>query len=301
MLHSRPTVKASLDDVAIFVMVARQRGITAAATSLGVPKSTVSRALARLEERMGTQLVHRTTRRFALSAAGDALLERAAPLVQSLTEVVGSAREPADVIAGRIRITTTVDFATTVLAPIVTRFVAQHPRVEVELHAANGVVDLVRGRFDLAVRFAPHGRLRDSSLVARRMGTLSTQIVASPRYLARHPAPKHARELAEHEWIAYAGAESLLVEIPEVAGAMARGRVRCDDMFFARAAARAGAGLAALPSFLAKEDLASGALVPILPRRTARSAVVWLVQPPARNVPARVKAFSELLMASLST
>jgi DNA-binding transcriptional LysR family regulator len=251
---------------------------------------------------MGTQLVHRTTRRFALSAAGEALLERAAPLVQSLGEVVSSAHEPQDVVAGRIRITTTVDFATTVLARLVTQFVTQYPRVSVDVHASNGIVDLVRGRFDLAVRFSAKARLRDSSLVARRIGTLTTQLVASPRYLARRPAPRNARELADHEWVTYVGVESLLVEIPEAAGAMAaRGRVRCDDMFFAREAARAGAGIAALPSFLAKEDLASGALVPILPRRSASPAAVWLVQPPARNVPARVKVFAELLLASLSS
>lgn len=298
--RSRRIEGASLDDLAVFVAVGETLGVSAAAARLRVPKSSVSRALARLEDAMGARLVHRTTRRLSLSTTGVELLERAAPMVTALTETVRAAHGKEEAPAGRLRITCTVDFGATVLAEIVARFVARHPLVEVDVVLSNSVVDLVRGGVDLAIRFSPK-RLRDSSLVAKRLGPLTTQLVASPAYLGRRGAPRAPRDLAEHDWITYSGAASIVLEAPEGAEELAaRGRVRCDDMFFARAASRAGAGIVALPSFLAEEDIAAGLLVPVLPRWRARGGTMWLVSPAARNVPAKVKAFSAFLREEMT-
>ncbi|MBX3261822.1 MAG: LysR family transcriptional regulator [Labilithrix sp.] len=298
--RARRAEHASLDDLAVFVAVGETLGISAAAARLRVPKSSVSRALARLEDAMGARLVHRTTRRLSLSTAGAELLERAGPMVATLGETLRAAHEAEEAPAGRLRITCTVDFGATVLAEIVTRFMARHPRVEVDVVLSNSVVDLVRHGVDLAIRFSPK-RLRDSSLVAKRIGSLTTMLVASPAYLKRRGAPRSPRDLAEHDWVTYSGVASIVLEAPEGAASLAaRGRLRCDDMFFARAASRAGAGIVALPAFLAEEDVAAGLLVPVLPRWRASRGAMWLVSPASRNVPAKVTAFSAFLVEELT-
>jgi len=294
----------SLDDLAVFVAVAETAGISAAAARLEIPKSSVSRALARLEAAVGAQLVYRTTRRLSLSSAGAALLARTAPLVSALGETVSTLPDRGEAPAGRLRVTCTIDFGAAVLADVATRFTARYPAVEVEVHLTNAVVDLVRHGFDLAVRFSPKRRLRDSALVAQRIGTLETNLVASPKYLAPRAPPRSPRDLAEHDWVTYTGGESIVLEAPKARGERrfdARGRIKCDDMFFARAALRAGAGIGILPSFLAHEDIASGALVQVLPRWSVVSGLIWLVHPAGRAPPPKVTAFRELMVEALST
>ncbi|MET0793829.1 MAG: LysR family transcriptional regulator [Polyangiaceae bacterium] len=291
----------SLDDLSVFVAVARAASVSGAAAKLHLPKSSVSRALVRLEESLNQQLVHRTTRRLRLSDAGEALLAQAEPLLSALAETLSTAPST-ETPSGLLRITCTIDFGTTVIAELVARFVARFPAVQVDVHLSNSIVDLVSGGFDLGVRFSTKQRLRDSSLVARRVGPLYSRLVAAPNYLARRGAPRSADELREHEWVSYVGAESLLLGRGRNAVRVAtRGRVRCDDMFFARAAARAGAGITILPGFLAEPELNSGTLQAVLPKLQLASGSVWVVHPPARNLPAKVSAFRDLVVEALAT
>ena len=291
----------SLDDVAVFVAIARAASVSGAAAKLRVPKSSVSRALSRLEATLNQQLVHRTTRRLRLSDAGEALLLQVEPQVSSLAETLALA--PAtETPSGLLRITCTIDFGATVVAELVARFVARYPAVQDEVHANNGIVDLVAGGFDLAIRFAAKRGLRDSTLVARRVGKLETQLVAAPHYLAKRGMPRTVEELREHDWVTYVGAESILVDVGRTRQRIAaRGRVRCDDMFFARAAARAGAGIAVLPRFLAEPELSVGTLQAVLPKLRLASGAVWVVHPPARNLPAKVSAFRDLIVEALAS
>jgi DNA-binding transcriptional LysR family regulator len=218
----------------------------------------------------------------------------------ALGDTIRAAHVQEEVPAGRLRITCTVDFGATVMAEVITRFVARHPLVEVEVLSSNALIDLVRGGIDLAIRFS-RKRLRDSSLVAQRLGPVTTQLVASPAYLGRRGAPRSPRDLSDHDWITFSGAESIVLEAPDAAEQLAaHGRVRCDDMFLARAMARAGAGIAALPSFLAEEDVAAGLLVPVLPRWCPASGTMWIVHPASRNVPAKVRAFTAFLIETLA-
>lgn len=291
----------SLDDLAVFVAVARAASISGAAAKLQLPKSSVSRALARLEEALNQQLVHRTTRRLRLSDAGEALLAHAEPLVSALGEALSPAAS-AETPSGLLRITCTIDFGATVVAELVARFVARYPAVQVEVHLSNGIVDLVSGGFDLGVRFSTKERLRDSTLVARRVGRLYTRLVAAPSYLARRGTPRNADELRDHDWVGYVGAESLVLGQGRKKLRIAtRARVRCDDMFFARAAARAGAGITLLPWFLAEPELNAGALQAVLPKAQLASGNIWVVHPPARNLPAKVSAFRDLVAEALAT
>jgi len=290
----------SLDDLAVFVAVARAASVSGAAAKLHLPKSTVSRTLGRLEEALNQQLIHRTTRRLRLSDAGEALLAQAEPLLTALGETLSPAPSP-ETPQGLLRITCTIDFGATVIAELVARFVARYPAVQVEVQLSNGIVDLVSGGFDLGIRFSTKERLRDSTLVARRAGKLYTRLVAAPNYLARRGTPRNAAELRDHEWVSYAGAGSLLLGQGRRKLRIAtRGRVRCDDMFFACAAARAGAGIALLPWFLAEPELNAGTLRAVLPKLQLASGAIWVVHPPARNLPAKVSAFRDLVVEALA-
>jgi len=289
-----------LDDLAIFVAIARAGSVSAAARKLRLPKSSVSRALSRLEQSLRVQLVHRSTRQLNLSPAGTALLARAEPLVSALAQTLEPLAE-AEVPSGLLRVTCTVDFGFAVMAELVARFVARYPQVQVEVHSSNALVDLIGRGFDLGVRFSIKSGLRDSSLVARRVGTLHTRLVAAPTYLARRGTPRSLLELRAHEWVTYKGAESILFELPRGSKRLpAKGRVRGDDMSFVHAAARAGVGIAFLPAFLADPDISAGVLVPVLPKWKVSSGGVWVVHPPARPLPARVSAFRDLVTEALA-
>jgi len=289
-----------LDDLAIFVAIARAGSVSGAARKLRLPKSSVSRGLSRLEESLRTRLVHRTTRRLNLSPAGSALLARAEPLLDALVATLEPSAE-AEMPSGLLRVTCTVDFGAAVLAELVARFVARYPQVQVEVHSNNGLVDLIGRGFDLAVRFSVKPALRDSSLVARRVGTLHTRLVAAPTYLARRGTPRTLAELRAHEWVLYKGAESILFELPRGSKRLpAKGRVRGDDMSFVLASARAGIGIAFLPAFLADPEINAGTLVPVLPKWKVSSGGVWVVHPPARPLPAHVSAFRDLVAEALA-
>ncbi len=200
----------SLDDLAVFVAIARAGSVSGAALKLHSPKSSVSRALVRLEAALGEQLVQRTTRRSRLSAAGEALLTRAEPLVTALAENLTSSAG-AQTPSGLLRITCTIDFGAMVIAELVARFVDRYPAVQVEVHASNAIVDLVAGGFDLGIRFSNKRSLRDSTLVARRVGTLQAHLVAAPSYLARRGAPRTVGDLRDHDWVSYGGIEAFLL------------------------------------------------------------------------------------------
>ncbi|MEO5728245.1 MAG: LysR family transcriptional regulator [Byssovorax sp.] len=288
-----------LNLLAIFAAVARTSSFSAAARELGIPKSSVSRAIAGLELALGVRLVHRTTRHVALSTAGVALHERVTPQLSALLQSLGDLPELEEQPSGKLRITATVDFAAVVLAEIVARFVVRHPGVEVELRLTNALVDLVAEGFDLAFRISLR-RLRDSSLTSRRIGGIARQVFAAPSYLARRGTPRSPSDLASHEWVVLGGTGAIeLNAAGESAVVEPRGRVMCDDMSFVHAATREGAGLGILPTFLAEFDVAAGALVRVLPRWTMRTGDLWVLSPASRHAPRKVTAFSDFVIAAL--
>jgi DNA-binding transcriptional LysR family regulator len=287
-----------LNDVATFVRVADGGGFTAAAKALGVPKSTVSRSLARLERMLGVRLVHRTTRALALTEAGRAYYDRVREAVMGVAEatadVVDLGKEP----RGSIRVTAPVDVAQVLLAEVVARFVERYPQVRFEVSLTSRVVDVVAEGFDLAVRASP---LRDSSLVARRLGAASMGLYASPAYLRRRGVPKAVADLSSHEFIRFRSARGpLLLETDTQKERVAiEGAIEADDLLFVRRLIEAGAGIGLLPLFLAACGSAAerDALTRVLPAWTLRGPSLSVVAPSARLEPRRVKLFREFLLA----
>ena len=290
---------ADLNDLVAFVAVAETRSFSAAARRLELPKSTVSRTIARLEDALDVQLLHRTTRRVAVSTAGTALYEKVAAPISALRQSVGELPGQEEQLSGGIRVTAPLDFGASVLADVVRRFTARYPHVEVDLRLTNELVDLVAEGIDVAIRFALR-RLKDSSLHARRICPSTLQLFASPAYLARRGVPRTPRDLDEHHWVRFRGVTTLQLDAPdERAQVVPRGRIISNDMLFIHAALLHDAGIAALPTFLADADVTAGRLVRVLPRWTTQSAFVWIVRPGGRNVAPKVAAFIDFVLEEL--
>lgn len=283
-----------LDLLSTFVAVAEANGFSVVAERLQVSKGTVSRKIARLEALVGAPLLHRTTRRVALSTAGIALFERAAPHVAALRLAVGTLPERQAAPSGDLRVTAPTDLGNVLLPELVTRFTTRFPGVRVELHLTQRQVDLVGEGFDLAIRAAGRG-LRDSSLTMRRLSSAEFLAYASPVYVARRGSPRELAD-ADHEWVGFRPAQKLL-GFPSTH----RPRVTCDDFMFAREAVRLGAGVGVLPTFMAESLAATGELVRVLPRYRVRTPGFVLLHPARGALPSKVTAFRDMLVEMLKT
>jgi len=296
-----------LNLVRALVAVHETGSFSAAAARLGTPRSTVSRAISALEASLGVRLFHRTTRQVSTSAAGVTLYERVAASLTSLETSLANVPEREEVPSGTLRVTSTVDLGTTVLAEAVARFTARFPSVRVEVYLSNQTVNLVREGVDLALRISRQ-KMLDSSLIVRRVGTIDLQLYASPGYLARRGTPRLPADLVLHDWVAYRGvthlqltaAGELQLAGPKKTGrVVAEARVSCDDMLFAREALKAGAGFGALPSFLADIEVANGTLVRVMPRWVVHTSRVYLVHAGHAHLPRKVTAFRDLVIELL--
>lgn len=290
-----------LNLLAVFEAVARTSSFSAAARELGWPKSSVSRGVARLESELGAQLLFRTTRQVSLTAAGTALYDRVAPPLGTMRAAVEKLPEQAEVPSGTLRVTAPVDIGVLFLAEVVTRYTARFPAVRVELELTGRVVDLVKERFDVALRVA--AKLADSTLVVRRAAPVVLRWYASPIYLARRGTPRSEEELAGHDRVGLrSGPQRLRLSGPRAAAAgEPEARIVADDVLFLRDAVRAGAGIGLLPALTAEPEVLAGTLVRVLPKVERAAGHLHIVTPGARQVPAKVTAFRDLVLDVLRT
>lgn len=286
----------------VLLHVVRCGSFRGAAKQLGLPKTSVSRKVAELEEQLGAQLLLRTTRTLALTDAGTAFVEEAeAALVhfEAAQEAVSELqRQP----RGRLRITATVPTGELFLGALLAEFLAAYPKVEVTLHLTDRQVDLVSERFDVALRAGP---LVDSSLVALPVGQATFTVVASPAYLAVHGEPKTPSDLSGHSCLLFArsgtsargvwpfGKADRTRDIP------VSGRLVADDFVALREAAIGGLGIARTPNILVRDAIRRGALVPLLTDYTPPATSIYLVHVGGRNMPARTRAFLDFIRPRL--
>lgn len=290
-----------LNLVRAFVAVFETGRFSSAGERLGVPRSTVSRAIAALEEQLEVTLFHRTTRTVVATPAATALFERVGDSLRSLEAGLLDLPESGSVPSGTLRITTTPDLAAALLADISARYVALYPSVKIEFTLTARVVDLVKENIDLALRVSGGNLIGGpTALVRRQIGRLVLALYAAPSYLARRGTPKSPAELATHDWVSLKGVESLpLYRASKVFQVAPESRMTSDDVTMVRALVRAGAGIAWIPTFAVEDDLAAGHLVRILPRWGAPTGTVHLVHPDRKHTPARVTAFRALLAERL--
>jgi len=188
-----------LNETLIFVKVVEQGSFIAAAKALGVPKTTVSRKVQELESRLGARLLHRTTRRLGLTEAGSVYHEHCQRIARELEEAESAVSQLQSGPRGWLRFTVPYSIGITWIAPLLGQFHAQYPEIKLDMHLGNETLDLIAGEADLALRV---GALPDSNLVARKLGTLRTQVFASPSYIERHGEPLHPDELQFHRILA---------------------------------------------------------------------------------------------------
>lgn len=288
------------DEIAIFVHVVQAGSFTAAARQRGVPKSTLSRALTRLEAAVGASLLGRSSRRIGLTEAGRALYERSAPHVAGLRDAAESVGGRDADPRGTLRITAPVEAAEAFLGDMLVRFTARFPRIRVEVDLSTRKLNLVEEGIDVALRAAP--RIDDASLVAKRLGDSELHLFAAPAYLARRGAPALPEALAEHECVLFRpveGKSEWLLRSPSGERRVTvAGRVSGNDFAFVRAALRAGAGIGQLPSLAAVRDLSEGTLLRVLPEWSRPSGSLYIVYPAARPIPRKVIAFRDFMMES---
>jgi DNA-binding transcriptional LysR family regulator len=287
-----------LNDLGVFAAVVETASFSKAALRLDVPKSSVSRAIVRLEESLRARLLHRTTRRVTPSSAGRALYEKVRAEITSLRHAVGERPELDHEPSGRLRVSAALSFDS-FLANVIADFVERHRAVDVELHLSDEHVDLVAEGVDLALRFA-NKPLKSKTLTVKKLGRATAALYAAPSYLERRGLPRSPADLERHEWVVFSRNPTFPLENGgERAHVVSRGRIACDTMSFVHEAARNGCGLAYLPIDVAAPYVAAGRLVRVLPRWTSPSSTLWAVWPGGRKPDRKVSAFVAVVLAKL--
>ena len=291
----------SLAHIAIFVRVVQDGSFSAAADRLRVAKSTVSKRVAMLEERLGARLLHRTTRAMRLTEVGAAFYERCLVAVEAAEEAELAVTRLQASPRGTLRVSAPVSFGQRFLGPALRSLISEHLDVEVELVLDDRWVDVIDEAFDVALRI---GKLPDSSLVAKKICDSRRIVVAAPSYIDAHGPVTHPNDLARHECLLYAyqrtgdawsferGGKAVTVPV--------RGRLRTNNGDVLTQAAVDGLGVAYLPDFLAQPDLAAGRLVALLDDHCQGEAPVHAVYPANRHLSAKVRVFVDLLVDHLA-
>lgn len=283
-----------LDLIRIFSEIAARESFTAAATALSMPKSTVSRKLSRLEAELGTPLVLRTTRRLRLTDAGKLYYERISPALERLHEATSALAEQASEPRGVLRISVPPDYET--LPRVATAFTAQYPQVSLEFDTSSRYVDMVGEDFDAAIRA---GHLEDSTIIAHKLATTTFGLFASTSYLEQAGRPASFAELPKHRCILLRRRAGLTHrwKLQGPAGpeeVTVRGTMVVNDLMFVRSAVVHGAGIGLLPRHAVR---AFTNVEPVLPDYEGMGADVHLVYPGSRTVPAKLRAFRDLLLS----
>ncbi len=283
-----------LDAMALFVQVAHAGSFTAAAGVTGLPKSTVSQRVAELETALGVRLLHRTTRRLSLTAAGQVYLTHCETMLDAAHAADAAISRLRDEPAGNLRLTAPEASGILLLPPLLAAFHARYPAVSVECVITDAHLDLVAERIDLALRT---GQLGDSSFVSRRVGTVRRVLVASPGYLQQHGTPAQVADLGRHQLLLHdvlpewpLQSDGRIVHIPAASAAL-----RANNLNTLRGLAIAGAGIALLPWFMVRDALEAGSVQLVLPEHPPTDNSYYAVYPGRSHRPAALSALLEFI------
>jgi DNA-binding transcriptional LysR family regulator len=290
-----------LDGVAVFVGVINAGSFTAAAHALGHSTSYVSKAVTRLEKRLGSRLLNRTTRTISLTDAGRAYYERCSQIVIDAENAERSINQLQEKPGGLLRINAPASFGSKYLLNVLSQFMHRYPEVKLEVEFNDRLIDVVAEGYDVVIRV---GEIKDSNLVARKFTSSRGVVVASPDYLERKGCPKQAEDLAQHDCIAYS-----LLPTPKQwvfykdgvrTSVMVDPRAMCNSAEIEVAMVVQGIGITRLPLFTCEQEVANGDLQIILDDYDQLKLDVYAVYPHRQYLTAKVRAFVDYVVAAFA-
>jgi DNA-binding transcriptional LysR family regulator len=291
------------EGLAMFAKVAEEGSFAAASRVMGVSVPTVSRAVARLEERLGGRLFNRTSRQLALTEFGASMAAKAGEIYRQAEEVESQAQDLSVQPRGQVRLAVPMSFGLRWVTPLMPQLMRQYPELSIDLHLSDAAVDLIAEGFDAALRIAV---LPDSSLVARRICAVTQYLVASPGYLEEHGHPTHPRDLATRRCLSYAYRSRSQVwrftrdDDGTEEDVVPNGPLRVTNADALLPALLEGLAIAELPEFIAGEYLADGRLIALLPDWHMMRGGLYFVTPSARTRPVKIRALSDFFVKHLS-
>jgi len=290
------------EEIQAFVHIVKAATMTAAAVRLGVAKSAVSRRLSELEEQLGVELFHRTTRKLVLTESGQGFYTRCIQILADIEEAEHAVSQSHHELSGQLRVAAPLSFGVMHLGPAIIEFQKQHPKLSFDINFNDRQIDLIQEGFDLGIRIAD---LKDSSLIARKLAKMSTVVCASPGYIKQHGAPITPEELVNHPCITYSyldnpnhwsfinnqGAEQI-IKVPKL--------MQANNGSFLSCAAIAGLGILRQPTFISYESITKGQLIPILQNFSIAEINAYAIYPPTRHLSQRVRRFIDFLVERFS-
>lgn len=287
------------NETAVFVKVVQAGSFSAAARQLGLPTSTISTRISRLEKRLGITLLQRTTRRINLTEAGTVYYHHASQGLSYMIEAEAAIDEARQQPQGRLKITAPADLGDSLLAGLMERTQREFPAIELELLLTDRYIDLVADGVDVAIRT---GELRDSSLIAKSLGTIRWALFASRHYLEQSAALKVPQDLHAHHCLQFTPLGRDAWHLSNHHNSLSipmNARTMANNIGVVKSMAENGQGVALLPTFICKQGLASGNLLSVLPDWQGKADPVHLVYPQQRFMPPKLRAFLDLAQIEL--
>lgn len=287
-----------LNEIAIFIKVVQTGSFSAAAKELGLPNSTVSHKISMLEKRLGTTLIQRTTRKLNITPAGEAYYQRC---MVGLEEIKAAEQELATTQAepqGLLRITAPLDLGSSILPSVISKYIKKFPKVKVEMILSDSRVDLLSENVDVAIRA---GELKDSSLIAKRVGSTYFVLVATQKYLKEQGTPHHPKDLTQHQCLLFTSVgETWKLAGPKgTVNVTVPGKIIINHLEMIRAMVLQDDGIAYLPMSFIYPDIKTGKLTRLLPDWRSPLTPVHFVYPAQRFVTPKLSSFIEFAVKAL--
>lgn len=292
----------TLDGIRTVIAVVETGSFTAASERLGMSKSLVSKYIGEVEARLDVRLFNRSTRRLALTEAGNSYYQRALPLLEEFAELVDSVTTEQAAPRGSLRINVPVTFGEMKLSPLLPKFLEQYPDIQIELQLTDRKIDMLEEGVDVVIRI---GGVDDSSLIARQINTLQLILCASPTYIAQHGEPENRQALGLHNCVIDSNfgigkqwplsCKQQITESVEVSSRIAANSPRAVQEIV-----MAGGGIGLIPRFIVEQALADGSLQQVLPAYTTMSFGLYAIYPHRRYLPRKVRCFIDFLLEEFS-
>lgn len=290
------------EEIQAFVHIVEASTMTAAAELLGVAKSAISRRLSELEQQLSVELFHRTTRKLVLTESGQGFYMRCTQILNDIEEAQHAVSQAHQELNGLLRVAAPLSFGVLQLGPAIIEFQKLHPNLSFDIDFNDRQIDLIQEGFDVGIRIA---NLKDSSLIARKLATISFTVCASPAYLKQHGTPHSPEDLINHNCVTFSYLDNpshwsfineqgkkQTIKVPKL--------MQVNNGSFIHSAAIAGLGISRIPNFITYKSIASGKLIPILQDYSIPGFNAYAIYPPTRHLSQRVRQFIDFLVERFS-